>query len=313
MFWRTIMLMAPDNDGKGSGGASGGEGGSGGNNDSAAGQGGQSGAGDGKKPAGDGKKPAGEDKKPGQGDQSAKGGRDEGASGKARERIREDDDDDDEPETENGMVKAMPLKAFLRRVTRMTNKELKRIFGHSDVEKIIAERKELEDLRQYKTTAEKEKLTEKQRLEKEREEAREEAKKEREAREQAEARAVYKETNSDLRDVALRYVDRGDVNDMLDKLAREIIKHPSEFKNKKDVRGWFKEYITKHPKWAKSGDDKNTAAKKAEEKPAKKVKIDNGPKGGKRADSVNGAGGENEKDIMTMSKAEIKERFGIDY
>ncbi len=84
--------------------------------------------------------------------------------------------------------------------------------------------------------------------------------------------------------VALEFVDKADVDDVLDRLARRIERHPEDFppgkKGKEAVEKWFGEFVAAHPKYAKvdaaekTGETKVEAKAEAKADPKKTVSID---------------------------------------
>lgn len=183
--------------------------------------------------------------------------------------------EDDTPEVgEDNMVK-MPLRDFMRRVSRMTKKEMKKKFGTDDFDAIVAEREELKTLREDRAKREREAMSEKERLEADKKAAEARAQEAETRAERAEESRMAERFENTVSTVAAEYVDKADVDDVLDRLARRIERHPEEFppgkKGKDAVDSWFKDFVEKHPKYAKGAPAGET---KAEEKKADEVKVE---------------------------------------
>jgi hypothetical protein len=161
-------------------------------------------------------------------------------------------DDESLPTDPDALLKPMTLKSFMRRVSSMTRANLRKYFGTDDVEAIVAERKELDEFRAKKVEDEKAKLTEVERLKLEKKDADDRAAK---AEQRADARvqkAVAKEVESDLKSHVRGLVDRDDVEDFLDKLARAAADPDNGIKSVRQLKEYADRYVEKHPKWKKA-------------------------------------------------------------
>lgn len=213
-----------------------------------------------------------------------------------------DDSSDPEPKPDDRGWVHMPMRTFLKRVSRMNKRDLKKHFGHDDIELVVKEREELKILKTEKEERERKEMSERQRLETD-------LKKERDLREvaekkaeDAEARVLARTSDKELVSAALKYVDHEDAEDLLDKLARFVTKNPRAIRKPKDADAWIKAYVAEHPKWAKGSADKGGAEeKKGEEKARRKVEVDTTGGGNKQAPPARPPG---QKAVKDMTKAE---------
>lgn len=232
------------------------------------------------------------------------------------------DDDEDEPTPDDKGNVTIPFSQFLKRVGRMTRRELRKHFGTDKLEDVVAERKELETLRTERDEQKRKEMSEKQKLEDDLKKERDKVAAATARADEAEVRIIVKEQDRTLRDLAVDYVSKEDADDLLDRFAREVRRHPDEYKSTKAVKAWFAEFVEKHPKWAKeaAADDKTVEAKKAaakKEEPAK-VPLNNGAKTNARPAAPASGGTNGEKTARpgqtnSMSKAEIQKKFGVSW
>jgi len=244
-----------------------------------------------------------------------------GEAGKAAAGAKtKDEDASSEPSTDDaGMIKAMPKKKFMERLVRMTNKELRSMFGTTDVDKILEERKELETLRKEKAEstekadeerrakmAEEERLKEdKQKLEKERDELRA-ALAEKDEEHLADKQGDY------LKELASQgLTSKGTKYALMEfkQYIRSLSNRKVEKMTEKDVTGWFADYAKENPEFAIKTEtaEEKTAREAAEKKEADakkaKVKVDTSPK--KAGQPVVKSGAAPDKKPMDMTKAEF--------
>lgn len=202
-----------------------------------------------------------------------------------------DDDDQDPTPDEKGII-ALPQKSFLKRVAQMSAKELKRIFGTSDVDKIAAERKEYLDLKKGKEEADKKAEEERRAKLKEEERLKEDLKKKEEENEQLrqQTEAEKEERMADRQDTYLTGVaEKLFEADSVDYALSKFKKHLRDLSTSKvekmtegDVKEWFEDFAKKNPKHAKETEEAKAAREKAEKEEADKgkrrVPLDTKPK-----------------------------------
>lgn len=228
-----------------------------------------------------------------------------------RERERDDDEEDDELPTDDKGNVTLSKRELIKRAGRMSRSELRKMFGTDDLEKIKKDLGDLETLRKEKTEREKKDMSEAERLRTELKEKEKELERQRARNETNEAKAAYREKNTELKEAALDFVDKGDADDILDKLARAIKRDPDGFKSIRSAKRWIRDYVEANPKWAKSnanGEEQKTTTRK--------VPINNGAAGAnapKPGGGTNNGGGGNERTIEPgpnqMSKAELRAKF----
>ena len=209
-----------------------------------------------------------------------------------------DDDDDELKPDEKGMLDAMSFKSFMRRVDRLSKKALKELFGTSDLEAIAKERGELTELRSYRESVEREKLTEREKLAADKAAAEKRAEEAERRAEEVEMRAEVKETEGTLRAHVSALVEKEDIDDLLDKLQRAVTK--GDVETQEEGLEWLSEYVEKHPKWKKGG------GKEPEKKPLSNV----GPKGPPAKPAPGSSGANEDVDYKKMDKREILKRTG---
>ena len=223
------------------------------------------------------------------------------------------DDEDELKADENGMLPAMTMKSFMRRVSSMTRANLRKQFGTDDVSQIIEERKELEKLRAEKAEAEKQKLTEVERLKVEKQEAEKRALDAEERANEREQRSVAREVDVTLKSHAKTLVDREYVDVLLMKVAKAAAKDDN-ISTPRQAQKWMNAYVAKHPKLARAKADAPKAAeeqkaKEAEEtKPPRKVPITNGAR---NVGKPTPAGSQDSPILGKMTRDDIFKQTGL--
>lgn len=229
----------------------------------------------------------------------------------------EPSDEDDEPQPDDKGIISLPKKAFMKKVSSMTARELKRIFGTSDVDQIVTERKELEDLRKSKSERDaKDEETRRATL-KEEERLKEDnaklAKANAELKTALDAKdeeVVVDRQQSYLSAVATKVVDEDSVDYALSKFRKHIkgkSNHEVESMSEKDVKAWFEDFAKEHPKHARAPAEEKKEPKKVGLTTAKKPETK--PIDGK-------SGQPTQKRPMEMSKQELsayKKERGLSY
>lgn len=171
------------------------------------------------------------------------------AGGEDGEELKADD---------KGVIQGLTYKSFMRRVKGATSAELRKHFGTTDIAEILAERKELIELKAEKKKADLEKLSETEKLKVEKAEAEKERDLARTHALEVESRSQARETESGLKSHVLELVDKDDADDLLDKLARATNK--GDVSTVREAKEWLDEYVAQHPKWKKGGGKTDTAA-----------------------------------------------------
>ena len=220
----------------------------------------------------------------------------------AAKKAKEDDEDDDPEPDDKGMV-TLPYKSFIRRVARMTKRELMKNFGTDDVESIVKDREELKALRADKDKRDRDAMSEKQKLEADLKVATEKYEAAELRAEAAETRVMVRETHRDLEKLCGTYVEDEDVDDVLSRLKTYMRKHKDEITKTKHAEAWVKDFVAKHPKYAKGAAAAETKEGEPDKKEPKKIAATTG--GDKRPDGkAQGAPGP--KHAMQMSKEELR-------
>lgn len=236
------------------------------------------------------------------------------------------DDEDGEPTGDaEGMVR-MPVGAFMRRVARMTKRELRRVFGTDDVDKIVEERQELQRLRTAEEQRKRDAMTEQERLKADKEAAEKRAAEAEDRARHVEEQRVVERVESDVLSTLRRFVDDDDADDVADKLARHIRSEYSAAEadrpTMKDVEKWAQEFVERHPKWKRgagaaqpvAAKDDKPAAKDDKPAPAK-VPLTNGPRAA-RGGTPPASGSTDARTARPgdgMSKTEIQRKFGVSW
>lgn len=255
------------------------------------------------------------DKKPAETVVASKDKKPAEAKAKADEEAASNDDAD--PEADDKGIISLPKKAFMKKVSSMTNKELKRIFGTTDVDQIVEERKELEELRKSKSERDSKDEETRRKTLKEEERLKEDNAKLAKANEELKTalsakdeEVVVDRQQSYLSAVATKVVDEESIDYALSKFRKHIqgmSNHAVEQMSEKDVRGWFDEWAKEHPRHARAASEEKKEPKKVGLTTAKKP--ESKPLDGK-------SGQPTQKRPMEMSKNELaayKRERGLSY
>lgn len=223
---------------------------------------------------------------------------------KADEKKRDEGDSGDMPEPDEKGFVTMRFPLFMKRLARMTRREMKKQFGTDDMEAIVKEREELKALRTEKEERERKDRTEKENLEADLKKEKARADLAEEKANAAEERVIVREADRDLEKVAGGIFDDEYADYALDKLAAHMRKHPREVTKAKHAEAWLKEFAEKHPRMAKGYEAKKAddAEDKAEEKKAEVKKVPLTTDKVKRPEAKGKT--PEAKNVMDMSRAE---------
>lgn len=233
-----------------------------------------------------------------------------------KEPVRAKQQDEDassskDPQVDDRGMISLPQKSFVKKVANMTARELRKIFGTSDVDKIVAERKEHEDLKKEK--AERDAKDEKARRASMKEEERLKEDNAKLARERDELRDALAAKDEErivdrqqhyLEGIAGRHVDGESVEYALSKFKRKVRAMTNAEVEEMDeaaVQKWFQDWAKDHPKHAREAAD----PKPKDEKPKVPLSTSKKPKDEKPREAP--AGGTGQKKPIDMSPAELKQ------
>lgn len=201
-------------------------------------------------------------------------------------------------------------KNFTKRIARMAAKELRKVFGTSDIDKITAERREHEELKKEKAERDKKEDEARRAAMKEEERLKEDnaklAKRTKELEAALEAKdeeRIVDRQQHYLEGVAAKVVDGDSVDYALAKFKRHIrgiSNREVEAMDEKAVAAWFADWAKANPKHARE------AASEPKQEP-KKVPLSTGgkPPAAKPGDKAGGPAG-NKKPI-DMTPGELKQ------
>lgn len=158
-----------------------------------------------------------------------------------------DEDEEGNPTPDDKGFVRMPFTKFLKRVGRMTAKELRKHFGTTDLSAIVEERKELQVLRAEKEERERAAMTERERLQADTKAAHDRADAAERRAEAAEESRMVERTEAVLQASASKLFAEAYQEVALDALAKYMRRHPNDFKKPTHAEAWLKEYAEKHP------------------------------------------------------------------
>jgi hypothetical protein len=212
---------------------------------------------------------------------------------------------------DDGLIKLSP-KNFAKRLARMTNREMKKIFGTADFDKILQDRKDAESLRAEK--ADRDKKDEETRRAAMKEEERLKEDNAKLSREKQDLERALKQKDQDrmvdaqqhyLEGVAGKHVDADSVDYALGKFKkylRGMTNSQVEDMDEASVGKWFQEWSKEHPKHA--------IESKEPKEPKPKVPLNTGTRTGDKPAPATGNSAPKKPKEMTKAElaAYMKER-----